>query len=217
MGHDIRIISSHKVDTTHQGRFTQDLYERLVVPQEREQEPFEKFLRKFEFPTSSEYVPDAPMQYLGNYYHYYPDDDHLSFNAQLYTQYNYCMFRWWGLCDEFTKLKSESHDTASLDLAYIRSSAGYYAKKLGNTDFVYYVDDQSEKDFQGIGQCGELNMTWDYVKHVITETAGDLLLNVSAFFLDTAYRENFLAKGEQPLAFIDDFQDINTTHDFYWR
>ncbi len=126
----------------------------------------------------------------------------LSINNEHYSNNIPYLCRWFSLY-EFFYGKNEIYQD---DLLEYRKSLMDYSQKLGGNK-MYYLDDQCSV-LEGVGQGDESDMSWEELETFIVEKTQPLLLNVSKFMTNEKYKEEFIAKNEYPLAFIDDFKDI---------
>jgi len=88
-----------------------------------------------------------------------------------------------------------------------RTKVKHYNTIFGG-NLSYYIDDQSK--FLWSTEPGhESLMEWHELRlHIYAET-GHLMLDVPKILTDKNYRHEFIAKGEYPLSYIDDFRDLD--------
>ena len=133
------------------------------------------------------------------------DTESLSIYKEFYSNNIPYYLRWWPFCKLFTQSNFDKFEYLSQLIDFRKELMDCTLSFGGNR--MYYLDDQSEV-LEGIGQGSEWELNWTEFENFVTNKTAHLMLNIPMFLTDRNYRNQFIAKNEYPLSFIDDFSDI---------
>lgn len=123
------------------------------------------------------------------------------FNDTFHDRYNFLYNRWWGLCrtltGESTWLK-DWDDIYTSEFYKFRKEVRQFIKAFGANE-VFYFDDQGETQY-----LTAMYYDWETILKEVEVHFKMTTLNVPDFML----KKEYLARDNYPLAFYDDFSDL---------